>query len=187
MSDEVKDEEDNPIEEAPPTGGGGVGRTLVLAFVGATVVLETAMFFFMVPSADEVSALAEQRLIESIQEGEAEAEELATEENTVEEFNLGMFGETFSPHDTERNYRVELELFGLIRRRDEEPMKNEMTSKEGRIRNAIRLKIRNSSLEELEENNHGLLERQILTQCNHLLDEDRLLGIGFKSYQLIPQ
>lgn len=186
MADEKPSEEVEASEETAPATG-GVGRLLVIAFIGTTVVLETGMFFFMVPSADEVSALAEQRLIESIQEGEAEAEELETEENTVEEFGLGMYGETFSPHDTERTYRVELELFGLIRRKDEDAMKSEMASKEGRIRNAIRLKIRNSTLEELEENNHGLLERQILTQCNHLLDEDRLLGVGFKSYQLIQQ
>ena len=186
MAEESKPDE-NAETDPPVPATGGVGRLLVVAFIGTTVVLETAMFFFMVPSADEVSALAEQRLIESIQEGEAEAEELETEENTIQEYNLGMFGETFSPHDTERSYRVELELFGLIRRRDEPAMKNEMASKEGRIRNAIRLKIRNSTMEELEENNHGLLERQILTQCNHLLDEDRLLGVGFKSYQLIEQ
>ena len=41
--------------------------------------------------------------------------------------------------------------------------------------------------EELNENNLGLLERRILTTCNHLLEDDLLLGVGFKSYQLIEQ
>ncbi len=49
------------------------------------------------------------------------------------------------------------------------------------------MKIRNSALEELNENNLGLLERRILTTCNHLLEDDLLLGVGFKSYQLIEQ
>jgi hypothetical protein len=33
----------------------------------------------------------------------------------------------------------------------------------------------------------GLLERRILTECNHLLADDLLIGVGFKSYQLIEQ
>src|SRR6056297_2074197 len=94
--------EDNPQsdEATPPTGSGG--RSLMIVFVALVVLLETGMFFFLVPSADEVSALAEARLIKSVQEGEAAAEELATDENTVKEFALGMYGETFSPNHTER-------------------------------------------------------------------------------------
>lgn len=185
MADETPKEE--VAEEAEAPAQGGVGRGLVIAFVGVVIVLETAMFFVLVPSADEVSAIAEERLIQSIEEGEEEAEEIATEENKVQEKMIGQFGEIFSPHDTEQTYRVELNLYGLIRQRDEDSITDELAAKDGRIRNKIRLIIRNSSLEELQENNLGLLERRILTNCNHLLDDDYLLGIGFKSYQLIEQ
>lgn len=167
--------------------GGRGGRGMVIAFVAFVVLLETGMFFFLVPSADEVSALAEAQLIRSVQEGEAAAEEQASDENMVKEFELGMFGETFSPIDTERTYRVEIELYGLIRKKSLAKMEAEWTEKEGRLRHAIRMKVRNSALEELNENNLGLLERRILTTCNHLLDDDLLLGVGFKSYQLIEQ
>lgn len=183
MSEEAK-EESNETSEAKT---GGVGRTLIIAFVATVILAETAMFFLMVPSAEQVSALAEQKLIQSIEEGKKEAEEIQSEKNKVQEFEMGMFGEIFSPHDTEATYRVELELYGLIRNKNEEQMGDEFSLKQGRLRNAIRMRIRNSSLEELQENNLGLLERRILTQCNHLLEEDLLLGIGFKSYQLIEQ
>lgn len=188
MSDEAKEEKDSkPAAEETPAKGGSMGRGLIIAFIGTVILAETAMFFLMVPSAAEVSALAEQQLIDSIEEGEEEAEEMKSEKNKVQEFEMGMFGEIFSPHDTEATYRVELELYGLIRGSNEETMKTEFEMKQGRLRNAIRMRIRNSSLEELQENNLGLLERRILTQCNHLLAEDLLLGIGFKSYQLIEQ
>ncbi|MGB7328105.1 MAG: dihydrolipoamide acetyltransferase [Rubripirellula sp.] len=187
MADEANvTEEATESEVAAPASGGG-GRTLIIAFVAVVILLETAMFFFFVPSAEDVSALAEAKLIKSVQEGEVEAEEQASDENKVVEFQLGMYGEIFSPHDTERTYRVELNLYGLIRKKNEETMKEEFGAKEGRLRNVIRMKIRNSSMEELGENNLGLLERGILTKCNHLLDEDLLLGVGFKSYQLIEQ
>lgn len=186
MADETKStDEAESTPAAAPSGAGG--RGLIIAFVAVVILMETAMFFFFVPSADDVSALAEAKLIKSVQEGEAEAEEQASDENKVQEFALGMYGEIFSPHDTERVYRVELELYGLIRHKNEDKMKSEFDEKEGRLRHAIRMKIRNSSLEDLNENNLGLLERGILTKCNHWLEEDLLLGVGFKSYQLIEQ
>jgi len=171
-------------EEQTPKNG---NRLMVVAFVGAVIILETAMFFFLVPSAEEVSALAEARLIESVREGEAAEQERFSSENAVKEFKLGLFGETFSPIDTERSYRVEIDLYALIRRKNQEKMQLEFTEKMGRLRHEIRKKIRNSELKELNENNLGLLERRILTTCNHLLEDDLLLSIGFKSYELIEQ
>ena len=187
MADEPEnqpeDGEGQPV--APPREGGG--RGLIIAFVTVVILMETGMFFFLVPSADEVSALAEAKLIKSVQEGDTAAEEQANDENVVREFQLGMYGETFSPIDTERNYRVEIDLYGLIRKKNFDMMQAEFSQKEGRLRHAIRMKIRISALEELNENNLGLLERRILTTCNHLLEDDLLLGVGFKSYQLIEQ
>ena len=160
---------------------------LVVAFVGAIVVIETAMFFFLVPSAEQVSALAEAQLIESVQEGAEEAEKEASDENRVEEFELGTFGDTFSPIDSDRSFRVELRLYGLIRAKNRSAMAKEFETKNGRLRHEIRRKIRNSELSELQDNQLGLLERRILTTCNHLLDEDMLLGVGFHDYQLIEE
>ena len=166
---------------------GGAGRALIIAFIGVIVLLETAMFFFLVPSAEQLSAIAEEKLVESVQEGAEAAEEQELDENKIKEFKLGMYGETFSPIDTERTFRVEIDLYALIRQKNSDAMKAEFESKEGRLRHAIRMKIRNSALSELQENQLGLLERRILTECNHLLDEDLLLGIGFNSYQLTEE
>lgn len=182
MADENNEEAEQTPEPEAPTGGGG--RKLIIGFVAVVVLIESAMFFFMVPSAEEVSALAEAKLIESVQAVDQEAMEQESAENKVEEFQLGDYGEVFSPHDTERNFRVELSLYGLVRHKNMESMQAEFGEKEGRLRNAIRRKIRNSSLEELNENNLGLLERRILTEANHLLQEDLLLAVGFKRYLL---
>ena len=173
--------------ESPTLEQRSRSRYLTVLFVGGVVMLETAMFFFLVPSAEEVSALAESQLIRSVQQGDVAAEERKLSENSVKEFELGLFGETFSPIDTERSYRVEIDLYGLVRTKNHDQMESEFDEKEGRLRHEIRKKIRNSELRELNENNLGLLERRILTTCNHLLEEDLLLGIGFKSYQLIEQ
>lgn len=161
------------------------GKTLVVGFISLAVLVETAMFFFLVPSAEEVSALAEARLVQSVQQDKEKAEELMLEKNTIQEFSLGAFGETFSPIDSDQRYRVELRLFGLVRKKNLEKMEAEFAAKEGRLRHAIRMKIRNSEVSELDENQLGLLQRRILTTCNHLLENDLLLSIGFQEYQLI--
>ncbi len=179
----VPPENENDVLDAP----GSSSRTLVIAFVSIVVLLETAMFFFLVPSADQVSALAEANLIKSVQEGEEAAVEQASDENKPVEFKLGMYGETFSPIDTERTYRVEIDLYGLVSKKNLEKMEMEFAEKEGRLRHEIRTRVRNSELAELKENQLGLLERRILTTCNHLLDEDLLLAVGFRSYQLTEE
>jgi flagellar basal body-associated protein FliL len=187
MAEELENIEENEENGQPRETSSGGGKGLLIAFVGLVVLLETGMFFFMVPSAEQVSALAEQKLIQSIQDGETEAEEQASDENKVEEFNLGRYGETFSPIDTEKTYLVEINLYGLVRSKNKEAMTNEFGEKEGRLSHAIRMTVRNSALEELSENNLGLLERRILTKCNHLLEDDLLLGVGFKGYQVTEQ
>lgn len=160
---------------------------LIVAFVAIVILVETGMFFFFVPSPEQVSALAEASLIKAVEETEEEALQQTSDENEHIEIELGRFGETFSPIDTERTFRVELRLYGLIQRKNEDLMKEELETKQGRLRHAIRMKIRNSELAELTENQLALLERRILTTCNHLLEEDYLLGIGFHEYQLAEE
>ncbi|MGV3486751.1 MAG: dihydrolipoamide acetyltransferase [Planctomycetaceae bacterium] len=165
----------------------GKSRTIVIGCVSMVVLFETAMFFFLVPSAEEISALAEARLVQSVQQSQEVANQKSIDDDKVEEFKLGIFGETFSPIDTERQFRVELKLYGLVRKKNAGALKAEFDTKEGRIRHAIRMKIRNSELSELQENQLGLLQRRILTTCNHLIEGDLLLGVGFNDYQLIEE
>ena len=180
-------DEEQQAEETPSVASGLGGRGMIIAFVSVVVLMETAMFFFFIPRAEEVSALAEERLVASIQQGENTAEKKIKDENQIKECTIGKFGEVFSPQDTELTYRVEIEVYGLVKEKHYDTFNLEFAEKEGRLRTAIRRKIRNSDLEELSKNNLGLLERRILTECNHLLTDDMLMGIGFTSYQLIEQ
>ncbi len=172
---------------ATPEQPGGKSKFVVIGLVSVVVLFETAMFFFLVPSAEEISALAEARLVQSVQQNQEEADQQTMDQEKVQEFKLGMFGETFSPIDTERQFRVELRLYGLVRNKNEAALKAEFDMKEGRLRHAIRMKIRNSELSELQENQLGLLQRRILTTCNHLIEGDLLLGVGFNDYQLVEE
>ncbi len=183
MADAKPSEKISDDDAVPASRGGG----LIVAFVSVLVVAESAMFFLFIPSAGQVSAMAEAQLIESVREQKQQIAEQTEDGEKVEEFNLGEFGETFSPIGTDQNYRVEMRIFGLVRNKNLEMIEAEFETKSGRIRHALRMKLRNCELLELQDNQLGLLERRLLTECNHQLSEDLLLGIGFNAYQLIPQ
>ncbi len=176
--------ETTPTSEEPGKAKVG-GKIILIGFIAVIMLVETALFFFLVPSAEEVAALAEARLIQNVQKSEAEAEEAASDENKPIEFELGKFGETFSPIDTEAKYTINFRLFAVIKAKDLPRMEKEMGSKSGRLRHAIRMKVRNSEISELEENQLGLLQRRILATCNHLLEDEILMAVGFTDYQVM--
>lgn len=178
---------ENKTDAATEKPAAGKSKTVIIGFVSMVVLFETAMFFFLVPSAEEISALAEARLVQSVQQNQEEADQKSIDQEKVEEFKLGSFGETFSPIDSERQFRIELKLYGLVRNKNAAALKTEFEAKEGRLRHAIRMKIRNSELSELQENQLGLLQRRILTTCNHLIEGDLLLGVGFNDYQVTEE
>ena len=94
----------------------------------------------------------------------------------------------YSVHRTPNSgTELKLEVYGLVKEKHYDTFNLEFAEKEGRLRTAIRRKIRNSDLEALSKNNLALLERRILTECNRVLTADMLMGVGLTSYQLIEQ
>lgn len=172
--------------EAAKSGGGLKGKLLVGAFVSAIVIAETFVFFFMVPSGEEVAALAESRLIAVAQEIDAKKkQESSHEEDSIVEFDLGTYSVSFKPVDADHNYRVEFRLFGTLHGKDLEHLQALFLEREGRFRFRMNLEIRNASLQELEENQLGLIQRRVLATSTELLGEAILLSVGFADYQVL--
>jgi flagellar basal body-associated protein FliL len=174
-------------DEAAAKPRKGKGKLVLASFVGLVIIAETGLFFFLVPTADEVAALAEARLVQQLQEGSAEKQAEADEENKTVELDLGTFGVTFSPPDTERQFRCEFHLFGTLQAKDEAQLNSEVEAKAGRIRHAIMMVVRTSKLDELQENQLGLIQRRILATCNQLMEEPLLQAVGFQDYQILEE
>ena len=161
-------------------------KIMIGGFIAAVIVFETFVFFFMVPSADDVAALAEARLLEKLETSmEADGEEKIDDEDEIKEFALGEYGVVFTPPGSDRNYRVEFVLFGTIKAKDEEHLTQLYADRQGRFRHRMILEIRNATMDELSENQLGLIQRRILATSNEILEEPILLGVGFKDYQLL--
>ncbi len=182
MADEKQTEQDVAVTEPLATGKSSL--VMLVGFIGVVLIVETVLFFLMVPSAEEVAAMAETQLINNVQAGVEDDAMKAKVDEKVIEFPLGVFGETFSPIGTERQYSVEFRLKATLQAKNEENLKTQFAEKEGRLQHSIRMVIRNSRLEELQDNQLGLIERRILATCNNLFEEPYLLTILLTQYRV---
>lgn len=172
-------------EEAVPNKPSAFPKLLFSGYITAIVLLETFIFFFMVPSADDVAALAEAQLKKRLEETMAgEGEVVLDNGNGDVEFALGQYGVTFTPPGSDRNHVVEFEVFGIVPKKFEKKLEELFASRQGRFRHRMMLEVRNATMDELKENQLGLLQRRILATSNEILEEPLLLGIGFNDFQL---
>lgn len=164
-------------------------KIIVSGFISFVVIAETLIFFFMVPSGDEVAALAESRLIKKLEAHmSAEGEEVVDEdEDKIVEFRLGEYGVSFVPPGADRTYRVEFRLFGTVKSKEKEHVEKLFTERMGRFRHRMILEVRNATLSELTENELGLIQRRIFVTSNEILEEPILLGVGFQDFQLTEE
>ncbi len=127
----AKKEDKKPEDTAQPASGSEhaapksskMGKLLIAGFIAGVIVIETVVFFLIVPSGEEVAALAETRLIH-----QAEVDHLLNsheEDNgeRVVEFELGAFPVSFVPPGSDRQYRVEFRLFGTLQAKDLDKLK----------------------------------------------------------------
>lgn len=182
-SSDSKEGSKKPDGDKSPSKVGG--KLVIAAFVSVVIVAETLVFFFMVPSGEEVAALAEARLISAAREVDVSHEEKADEAEKVVEYDLGTYSVSFIPPGADQNYRVEFRLFATVNAKDKERLQTLMEEKQFRYRHRMILEIRNASLQELSENQLGLIQRRILATSTEVLGEPILLSIGFNDYQVI--
>ncbi len=109
------------------------------------------------------------------------------DENKAIEFPLGDISATFVPPGADRNYRVEFRLFGTVKAKDLEHLEELYAERAMRFRHRLMLEVRNATMDELNENQLGLIQRRILATSIEILEEPILLGVGFQDYQVIEE
>jgi hypothetical protein len=172
-------------KDANGKSSGLAGKWMVACFVSAVIITETVVFFFMVPSGEEVAALAEARLISAAREIDSTQDHAAKKVEKVIEFDLGTYSVSFVPPGSDHNHRVEFRLFATVNEVDKDRLQSLIDERQFRLRHRLILEIRNTSLSELSENQLGLIQRRILATSTEVLGEPILLSVGFNDYQVI--
>jgi len=158
-------------------------KLFVSGLVESVIVAETFL-------TDDVAALAEARLIDKVEKKmEKTGEEKINDPEAIKEFALGTYGIVFTPPGSDRNYRVEFRLFGTVKDKNEKELERLYAERQGRFHHRMMLEVRNATMDELSENQLGLIQRRILATSNDILgaDDPILLGVGFNDYQLIEE
>lgn len=174
-------EEQQPEAKAKPSV---LPKLILGGFIALVVVVETLIFFFMVPSADDVAALAEARLVSMLEKKMEQDGEEVLDKSDDKEFSLGDYGVVFTPPGSDRNHSIEFSLFAMVKEKDEKRLESLFQDRQGRFRDRILNEIRMATLDELQENNLGLLRRRILATSNEILEEPILSSIGIPNFQL---
>lgn len=179
---------EHSTDAAPKASSSMLPKIAVSGFIASVIIVETVLFFFFLPSADDVAALAEANLIKKVQaDMERDGEETVEDENKAVEFKLGDYAANFIPPGADRTYRVEFRLFGTVKAKDLKRLEELYAERTGRFSHRMILEIRNATMDELNENQLGLIQRRILATSNEILEEPLLLGVGFQDYQVIEE
>src|SRR5690606_1689520 len=138
-----------PVAETPVKPS-MLPKLLVSGLVASVIIAETFIFFCMVPSADDVAALAEARLISRVEQSMDQAGEGKIDDpDAVQEVALGTYGIVFTPPGADRNYRIEFRLFGTVKRKDQPELERLYVERQGRFHHRMMLEIRNATMDEL--------------------------------------
>lgn len=180
---------DAKADGAKKKGGGMMSSLIIGGFVMMVIIAETCLFFFAVPSADQVSLLAEENLIKKIEGTTEKKDEVdaSVTDNKPVEFPLGDYSIVCQPPGADRMYRIEFKLFATLRNKDKAKIETLFKEIQGRYRHNIILEIRASTFDELNENQLGLIQRRILAKSNELIGEPLLTSVGFENYQVFEE
>lgn len=178
-----------PSSDKAGKNAGLKAKLMIAGFVAAVIIAETALFFFAIPSADEVAKLAEARLIQSVQNNDIKLDEIEKKEDDSNqvEFQLGDFSVVCKPGGDQRTYRVEFKIFGTVKSKNKAKLEKIFKEMAGRFRHRLIMEIRTATFEELNEDQLALIQRRILAISNEVFGDPILVDVGFENYEIYEE
>lgn len=178
-----------PSSDKASKNAGLKAKLMIAGFVAVVIIAETVLFFFAIPSADEVAKLAEARLIQSVQNNDIKLDEIEKKEDdsTQVEFKLGDFSVVCKPGGDQRTYRVEFKIFGTVKSKNKAKLEKLFKEMAGRFRHRLIMEIRTATFEELNEDQLALIQRRILAISNEVFGDPILVDVGFENYEIYEE
>ncbi|MDP6554947.1 MAG: hypothetical protein QGG71_09790 [Pirellulaceae bacterium] len=189
MAAEITEQETEQETAVSKSGGSLKGNLIICCFMGIVVIVECVLAFLFIPSADEVAALAEEKMTKKLpaQMGKDELVVQGEQATTAVEVELGDFSITVSQANSNLSLRVDFQLFGTVIDKDKGQLEAAMKRNKHRFRDQIIVEIRNSDSEDLNDSALGLIKRRILEKSNTLLGKPLLRSVVFSQFSYIEQ
>jgi flagellar FliL protein len=162
---------------------------LIAAFMGSVVLVECAVAYFMIPSAEKVAELAEKNLQKKLPASmnSATEEEHGKSGKPTVELDLGEYSVTVARPNLPTMIRVDFHLVGTA---DEESMpevKAAFDRNVHRFRDMVISEIRHLELSDLADPGLGLIKRRILEKSNALFGKPILKSVVFPDFAYMEQ
>jgi flagellar FliL protein len=174
---------------APAKASGGLkGKLIIAGFMGSVVMVECALAYFLIPTADQVAALAEhnlqKKLPASLSEGHDEHGENSAK--TIE-IDLGEYSITITQPNSPTAIRVDFHLVGTALEEESKDVQSAFDNSVHRFRDMVISEIRHLENNDLADPGLGLIKRRILEKSNALFGKPILKSVVFPDFSYIEQ
>jgi hypothetical protein len=178
---------------APPaaakSGGGMLAKLAIAGFMAVVVLVECALAYFMIPTAEQVAQLAEhnlQKKLPSSLTAAAEDEPRASAKPTVE-IDLGEYSVTVTRPNSPSVLRVDFHLVGTADEESLPEVKAAFDRSVHRFRDMVISEIRHLETSDFADPGLGLIKRRILEKSNALFGKPILKSVVFPDFSYIEQ
>lgn len=166
-----------------------MNKILIGGFMGVVILTECAIAYFLIPSQQQIEAIAESKVAEKVKPHVEDHDDPAADHgaaHTVEK-DLGQFGVTAYQPAANTTLRIDFHLYGTIPLEQEHEFDEHYASTQHRIREQVIVTIRNSELGDLTDPGLGLIKRKILEKTNRLLGKEYLQNVVFSDFSFVEQ
>jgi hypothetical protein len=182
------------VETAKP--GGSVVMKLLVAgvFLGLIIAVECAVAYFIFPSAEDVTSLAQaqhavkQHAPAPTSHAHAEPDEAdLLDVKERQEISLGEFGVTSYQPLSNTTLRIDFQLYGVFPAEDSEELMKLLEENKHRYREQILVIMRSAEMTDLTDAGLGLIKRKILEKTNRVLGREILEEVIFSDFSFVEQ
>lgn len=182
-------ENPNPETAPQPASGGGWPSTALKigAFIAVVLSIECLIAFLLIPSADDVAAMAESRYgRDQIASDPVETVTDEEDELTVE-VDLGQYSVTAFQPLSDTTLRIDFHLFGTVATEDEEQFQTLFAKNKNRLREQVIVTIRSSEVNDLTDAGLGLIKRRLQDKINRTLSKPLVKEVIISEFAFIEQ
>lgn len=175
-------------EAAAPAGGGMLGKIIIAAFMGVVILIECLLAYFWIPSAEDIAAMAEERMTAKIHELNPDEENpLLPDSAKVVEIDFGEYSVTAAQPSTNSSLRIDFKLAGTVEAEKEDDATELFEKHKFRFADNVEFVVRNAEVSDLNDPGLGLIKRRILEKSNRLFGETLVKEILITGFSMVDQ
>jgi flagellar FliL protein len=174
---------------SPPSGKSGLmGKLMIAGFLGGVVMVECALAYFLIPSAEQVAVLAEQNIQKKLPAAlHPEDSDEHGEAKVAVEIDLGQYSVSVTRPNSPTVLRVDFHLVGTADEKEAKEVESAYDHHVHRFRDMVISEVRNLEMTDFADPGLGLIKRRILEKSNALFGKPILKSVVFPDFSYFEQ